>query len=395
MDESCEIETKQAGCELCVSELPTLNSTRTTPSCTRTGKVLTHSRFSAWFVTLPVTRSIFQACKGQTTVLPETIPSASGPPRCGQRFATPLAQALLHTQRCVHGVPSHFFDRDTLHEIVSSFEIVGVFAVVLKEKCRGLERLFHGFNGDQQVSFANFLPGRASDHDLPRAVLANETDVFHRRFRAISRTAHRTHFYFVWRVEMLEAPLEFNPSARGILHSEAAEVRTDTGLHHAHTLCVRLARRHAEIGPNFWQVRFLDTEEIDALASGDLHHGHVVFFRDVRDAPKLFRRGHTAPHARYDGKRSVFLNVGVHAIVDEACRAVFVVITAPQHVHHIAQRRLADFAAVAVAVNIENFLHGTEPLAAHDIAQLILGERNALAQNFLRRFPKFRHHSFE
>ena len=88
MDESCEIETKQAGCELCVSELPTLNSTRTTPSCTRTGKVLTHSRFSAWFVTLPVTRSIFQACKGQTTVLPETIPSASGPPRCGQRFST-------------------------------------------------------------------------------------------------------------------------------------------------------------------------------------------------------------------------------------------------------------------------------------------------------------------
>ena len=182
---------------------------------------------------------------------------------------------------------------------------------------------------------------------------------------------------------MFEAALEFNACTRGILHAEAAEIRTDTGLHHAHALCVRLARRHAEIGPNSWQVRFLDAEEIDALTSGNFHHRHVVFFGDVRDAAQLFRRGDTAPHARNHRKCSIFLNVGVHAVVDEARRSVFVVIAAPQHVHHVAQRGLADFAAVAVAVNIQHLLHGAETLAAHDIAQFILSERNAFAQNFL------------
>jgi phage-related holin len=61
----------------------------------------------------------------------------------------------------------------------------------------------------------------------------------------------------------------------------------------------------------------------------------------------------------------------------------------------IAQRRLADFAAVAVAVNIHHLLHGAETLAAHDIAQFVLSERNALAQNFLRLLLKFRHDSLE
>src|SRR5439155_8333580 len=144
------------------------------------------------------------------------------------------------------------------------------------------ERFFHGLDGDKQIGLADFLSRGTSNHDLPCAVLADEPNVLHRRLRAISRAAHSAHFYFVGRVEMLEPSFEFNASARGILYAEAAEVRSDTRLHHAHALCVRLARRHAEIGPNSWQVRFLDAEEIDALTSGNFHHRHVVFFGDVR-----------------------------------------------------------------------------------------------------------------
>ena len=85
--------------------------------------------------------------------------------------------------------------------------------------------------------------------------------------------------------------------------------------------------------------------------------------------------GDAAAHARHHGERAVLLNIGVYAIVDEARRAVFVMIAAPQHVEHVAQRGLADFAALAVAVNVQHFLHGLQLLAAHDLAQLLIGER--------------------
>ena len=101
----------------------------------------------------------------------------------------------------------------------------------------------------------------------------------------------------------------------------------------------------------------MHAEQIDALAAGDLHHRHVVFFGDVGDAPQFGGRGHAAAHARDDGERAVLLDVGVDAIVDEARRAVFLVIAAPEHVEHVAQRGLADLAALAVAVDVEHLLH--------------------------------------
>jgi hypothetical protein len=38
----------------------------------------------------------------------------------------------------------------------------------------------------------------------------------------------------------------------------------------------------------------------------------------------------------------------VHAVVDEARGPIFVVIAAPDHVEHVAQRGLADLAAAAL-----------------------------------------------
>src|SRR2546421_1122524 len=61
---------------------------RTIPSRTSTGNVRTIGAPSAHgLVTVPDSRQILQLCKGQVTVVPPTIPSANGPPLCGQRFS--------------------------------------------------------------------------------------------------------------------------------------------------------------------------------------------------------------------------------------------------------------------------------------------------------------------
>ena len=50
---------------------------------------------------------------------------------------------------------------------------------------------------------------------------------------------------------------------------------------------------------------------------------------------------------------------------------------------HVAERRLANLAALAVAIDIEHFLHGFQLLAAHDVAEFLLRERHACAEDFL------------
>src|SRR6185369_12991593 len=112
----------------------------------------------------------------------------------------------------------------------------------------------------------------------------------------------------------------FDTGADRILGAEAAEIGADTSLHHSYTLGIGLAGRHAEIGPYLRQVLLGNTEQIDALAAGDLHHPDVILLRDIGDAPQLGGRGHPAANSRHHRKRAVALDVGVDAIVDEARR---------------------------------------------------------------------------
>jgi len=64
------------------------------------------------------------------------------------------------------------------------------------------------------------------------------------------------------------------------------------------------------------------------------------------------------------------------------------VIAAPDDVHHVTQSRLADFAAEAVAIDVEELLHGKNALAANDVAQLLFAVRQALAENAFGLFLK-------
>jgi hypothetical protein len=82
--------------------------------------------------------------------------------------------------------------------------------------------------------------------------------------------------------------------------AEAAEVGAHAGLHHADALRVGLAGRHVEVRPYLRQVFLLHPEEIDSLAAGDLHHGHVVLVRHVGDAAQLGRARHAAVDTRHD-----------------------------------------------------------------------------------------------
>src|SRR5262249_15356661 len=180
--------------------------------------------------------------------------------------------------------------------------------------------------------------------NLPTALLPHQPNVFDGCFGAVSWTAHRSHLHLMRSEQVLEAPLHLDAGADRILHAEAAEVGAHAGLHHAHALGIGLTRWHSQIGPYFWQVRFIDTQQIDALASRDFHHTHVVFVGDISDAAQFFRRGHSATNTGNDREGTVSLDVGMHAVVDKARRAVFIMVSAPEHVEHVAQGRLADLA---------------------------------------------------
>ena len=94
------------------------------------------------------------------------------------------------------------------------------------------------------------LAGGAADDHLPAAFLADEADVLDRGLGAVARAADGGHLHLVRREELLEAPLHLDAGAGRVLRAEAAELGADAGLHHAHALGVRLARRHAEVGPD-------------------------------------------------------------------------------------------------------------------------------------------------
>src|SRR6185312_16467657 len=158
---------------------------------------------------------------------------------------------------------------------------------------------------------------------------------------------------------------------------------------------VRLSRRHAEIRPDFRQIALSDSQQIDSLAAGDLHHAGVVFFSGVRDLPQFRRRRHPAANAWDHGKRAVALNIGVNAIVNEARGPVFFVIAAPDHVYHVAERGLAHLAAVRVSVDIEYFLNRLQLLRPDHLPQILLRKRHAFAQHFFRLFLEARGHGLE
>ena len=115
--------------------------------------------------------------------------------------------------------------------------------------------------------------------------------------------------------------LELDAEAGRILRAEPAPLAADAGLHRAQALGVGLAgdqARGVELRPHRRQVFLPDAEQVDALAAGDLDGRNLELVGDVGDGAQLVRRRQAAPHARHHRERAVLLDVGVHALVDEA-----------------------------------------------------------------------------
>jgi hypothetical protein len=69
--------------------------------------------------------------------------------------------------------------------------------------------------------------------------------------------------------------------------------------------------------PDVRKLFLSHTEQIDALAAGDLHRGDLKLVHHVGDRAQLGGRGRAAPHARNDGIGAVLLDIGVHPLIDE------------------------------------------------------------------------------
>ena len=85
----------------------------------------------------------------------------------------------------------------------------------------------------------------------------------------------------------------------------------------------------------------------------------------------------------------------MYTVINEPRRAVFIVVSAPQHVEHVAQRRLTNLAANSIAIDLEHFLDRLQLLTAQNVAQVVFRKREAFANRLLGFFRKFRRHRLE
>ena len=143
--------------------------------------------------------------------------------------------------------------------------------------------------------------------------------------------------------------LELDAEAGRILRAEAAPFGADAGLHRAQGLAVGVAGDHAggvEIAPRPRAGPPSDAQQVDALAAGHLDGRDLEVVGDVGDGAQFVRRGQAAPHARHHRIGAVLLDVGVHALVDEARLVVVAVFARPGAEQVVVQRRAAGRAAV-------------------------------------------------
>src|SRR5689334_18843217 len=117
---------------------------------------------------------------------------------------------MLQSLRRIDGLFADLFNSEALDEVVCSLEVVRVFPVVLEKERARFEGLLAGLNRDENVGLSNSFTRGATNHDLPTALLADEADVFDRRFSAVARAADDAHLHLVGRIEIFEAAFEFD-----------------------------------------------------------------------------------------------------------------------------------------------------------------------------------------
>ncbi len=170
-------------------------------------------------------------------------------------------------------------------------------------------------------------------------------------------TAGSSHLDLVRRVDPLERVLNPDRQRGTIANAEAAKVGPDTALASPITFPIGMAGRHAQIAPDVREIIFLDSEQIDPLAAGQLDHRHLILLGHVRNSTQLGGTGDAACHLRHDGKRTIFLDIGVNAFIDETRVRLFHILASPDRAEQGGKPGLTGRVFFTIRQCLENSGH--------------------------------------
>src|SRR5690606_23504552 len=137
----------------------------------------------------------------------------------------------------------------------------------------------------------------------------DDADILALCLSAFARAAGDGELDLVRCAQTLVAILELDRESDAVLHTVAAPRRPDAALHRAQCLAVGVTGFEAgvdELSPDERQLMHLRTEQVDALAAGDLGV-QTVLLGDRTDRDELVGCDLAAGHARHDGVRAVLL----------------------------------------------------------------------------------------
>ena len=137
------------------------------------------------------------------------------------------------------------------------------------------------------------------------------------------------------------------------------------------------ASGHSEFAPHRRQLILRNANQIDSLAAGQFDQRNLVFHGDLGDAHQFIGLTYASRHLRYDRECTIFLDIAMDAVIDEASVAFILILIVPNRCEQGGERRLARGILGAARKRPEHGGHGLEVLFAKRCDELRLGKRNA------------------
>jgi hypothetical protein len=137
-----------------------------------------------------------------------------------------------------------------------------------------------------------------------------------------------------------------------------------------------------QVFPHQRQVFLFHAEQIDALAAGHLHLGHMVLVAGIGNRAQLVRLAQPAEHAWHHRIRAVLLDVAVCALVDETRLRVIFILAGPVGEQVVIQGRAAGRTAIRGLPfqELAYFPHGLEAVLLDRRDHLVVAVLGAFAQ---------------
>src|SRR5690606_20706745 len=323
--------------------------------------------------------------------------------RAGHALGPGIGQALEREQQplveraAVVGVLDHLapdvVQAHALDVVHRAVEVVRLLAVELQEGAGVFLHFLRRAYLAQEARDLGADAAIAADVDLPARIHGDDAHVLDPALGAVARATGDRELDLVRAPHVGQHRFQFDPHPGAVLGAEAAELAAHAGLHRADRLAVGVAGLHAQVAPDIDQVLLLHSQQVDALAAGDLDHAHLVLLGHVGDAAQLRRTGHAALHLRHHREGAVLLDVGVGALVDEAALGVVDRLARPGREHVVVDRRAAGGAAVGPTPFHEGVGLGVadQVVVADRLADLAVGAVGAAAHRLgLRRLLEIR-----